>query len=77
MHKYISKVTTIGSDNGVSPGWHQAIIWTNAGILLIQILATTLSKILSSCIFIQQYAFENVVCEMVAFLFRPQCVNAC
>ena len=30
----ISKLTT-GSDNGMSPGQHQAIIWTNAGILLI------------------------------------------
>ena len=25
----------IGSDNGLSPGQRQAIIWTNAGILLI------------------------------------------
>ena len=25
----------IGSDNGLSPGRRQAIIWTNAGILLI------------------------------------------
>ena len=24
----------IGSDNGLSPGQHQEIIWTNAGILL-------------------------------------------
>ena len=31
----VSKQTTIGSDNGLSPGRHQAIIWTNAGILLI------------------------------------------
>ena len=27
--------TSIGSDNGLSPGRHQAVIWTNAGILLI------------------------------------------
>ena len=27
--------TIIGSDNGLSPGWRQAIIWTNWGILLI------------------------------------------
>ena len=25
----------IGSDNGLSPIWHQVIIWTNAGILSI------------------------------------------
>ena len=35
MLKGISKLTTIGSDDGLSPGWHQAIIRTNAGILLI------------------------------------------
>ena len=29
-----SKLTSIGSDNGSSPGRRQAIIWTNAGILL-------------------------------------------
>ena len=30
----------IGSDNGLSPDRHQAIIWTNAGILLIGPLRT-------------------------------------
>ena len=34
-HICISKLTIIGSDNGLSPGRRQAIIWTNAGILLI------------------------------------------
>ena len=34
-HKCVSKLTIIGSDNGLSPGRRQAIIWTNAGILLI------------------------------------------
>ena len=33
-----SKLTIIGSDNGLSPGRHQAIILTNAGILLTEIL---------------------------------------
>ena len=32
MHIYINKLTIIGSDNGLPPGWRQAIIWTNAGI---------------------------------------------
>ena len=31
----VSKLTGIGSDNGLSPGRRQAIIWTNAGIVLI------------------------------------------
>ena len=28
---------------------------------------------LNSYIFIQENAFENVVCEMLAILFQPQC----
>ena len=35
MHICISNLTITGSDNGLSPGWHQAITWTKAGILLI------------------------------------------
>ena len=31
-HIYVSNLTIIGSDNGLSPGRRQAIIWTNAGI---------------------------------------------
>ena len=29
----------------------------------------------NSYIFIQENAFENVVCEMVAISSRPQCIN--
>ena len=35
---YIGNLTIIDSDNGLSPGRRQAIIWTNAGILLFWIL---------------------------------------
>ena len=45
-HICVSKLTIIGSDNGLSPGWRQAIIWTNAGILLIGTLRTNFSEIL-------------------------------
>ena len=45
-HICISKLTTIGSDNGLSPSRRQAIIWTNAGLLLIGPLGTNLSEIL-------------------------------
>ena len=34
MHICIGTLTIIGSDDGLSPGQRQAIIWTNAGILL-------------------------------------------
>ena len=36
----------IGSDNGLSPGLRQAIIWVNVEILLIGPLGTTLGEIL-------------------------------
>ena len=35
----------IGSDNVLSPCRHQAIIWSNAGILLIGHLGTNISEI--------------------------------
>ena len=42
----ISIFTIIGSDNGLLPGQHQAIIWANAGILLIGSLGTNFSEII-------------------------------
>ena len=45
-HLCISKLTIIGSDNGLSPDRAQAIIWTNAGLLLIGPLGTNFSEIL-------------------------------
>ena len=77
MHICISKLTSIGSDNGLSPGRRQAIIWTNAGILLIGPLGTNFSEIFNwnSDIFFQENALESVVCEMAAILSQPQCVT--
>ena len=45
-HICISKLTIIGSDNGLSPSHRQAIIWTNAGILWIGPLRTKFCEIL-------------------------------
>ena len=45
MHICVGKLTIIGSDYGLSPGQRQAIIWTNAGILLIWPLETNFSEI--------------------------------
>ena len=44
-HICVSNLTIIGSDNGLSPGRRQAIIWTNAGILLIGPLEINFSEI--------------------------------
>ena len=45
-HICVGKLTLIGSDKGLSPGRRQAIIWTNAGILLRYPLGTNFSEIL-------------------------------
>ena len=45
-HIRMSKPTIIGSDNGLLPGAHQAIIWTNARILLTEPLGKNFSGIL-------------------------------
>ena len=49
----------IGSSNGLSPGRHQAITGTNAGLLSIGLLGTSFSEIwnFNSVLFIQENAF--------------------
>ena len=44
-HKCVGNLTIIGSDNGLSPGRRQAIIWTNVRILLFGPLETNCSEI--------------------------------
>ena len=58
----VMKLTIIGSESGLSPGRRQAIIWTNAGILLIGPLGTNVKWNFNrnSYIFIQENPFENV-----------------
>ena len=43
----VNKQIILDSDDGLSPGWRQAIIWTNDGILSIRTLETNFSEILS------------------------------
>ena len=79
MHVWISKWTIIGSaDNGLSPGRHQAIFWTNTGILSMGHLGTNFNEISlkKSYIFIQENPFENVVWKMVAILSWPLLLQA-
>ena len=71
-HICISKLTIIGSDNGLLPGQRQAIIWTNVGILLIGPLGTNSSEIL---IEIGIFSLKKMYLEMAAILSRPQFVN--
>ena len=76
-HIYVSKLPTIGSDNGLSPGRRQAIIWTNAGNIVDWTLMNKLQwNFNRNCkTFVQENAFESVVCEMATMFSRPQCVN--
>ena len=56
-HINVSKLTTIGSDNGLLPDWCQAIIWTNAGILLAGHLGTYFCEILTE---IHTFSFKKM-----------------
>ena len=60
-HICVRKLTIIGSDNVLSPGRRQAIIWTNAGILLIGPLGTNFSEIL---IEIQTFSMKKMHLKM-------------
>ena len=71
-HICVAKLTTIGSDNGLSPGRRQAIIWTIAGILLIGPLETNFSEIL---IGIQTFSFKKMHLKMSSAKWRPSCLG--
>ena len=60
-HICVGKLTIIGSDNGLSPERRQAIIWTNAGILLIGPLRTNFNEIL---IEIQTFSLKKIRLKM-------------
>ena len=69
-HICVSKLTTIGSDNGLSPGRRQAIIWTNAVILTIRTLGTNFSDILSE---IRAFSLKKMHLKMSSAKWRPFC----
>ena len=62
----------IGSDNSLSPGRRQAIIWINAGILLTGPLATNFNGIL---IKIYTLSFSEMHLLMSPAKWRPFCVG--
>ena len=71
-HICVSKLTNIGSDNGLSPGRRQAIIWTNAGILLIWPLGTNFSEI---SIDIHTFSLKKIHFKMSSGKLRPFCLG--
>ena len=67
----VSKLT-IGSDNGLSPGRRQAIIWTNDGILLIRTFQTHFSEMVSK---IHTFSFKKMHFKMSPGKWWPSCLG--
>ena len=72
MHICVSKLTIIGSDNGLLPGQSQAIIWTNAGMLLIRTLGTNLSEVSSEN---HTFSFKKMHLNMLCVKWRQFCLS--
>ena len=72
MHICASKLTINGSDNGLSPSRRQAIIWTNAVILLIGSLGTNFSKIL---IVMYTFSLKKMHLKMSSEKWQPSCLG--
>ena len=71
-HICVSKLTSVGSDNGLSPGRREAIIWTNAEILLIGPLGKNLSEIL---IGIRTFWFQKMRLKVSSGKLQPFCLG--
>ena len=71
-HICVSKLIIIPPDNGLSPGQRQAIIGTNAGIMLIWTVGTNFSEILSE---IRTFSFKKTYLNMSSAKWRPFCLG--
>ena len=71
-HICISKLAIIGSDNGLLPERHQAIIWTNAGRVLIRPLGTNVNEILFE---IHMFSFKKLHFKMSSAKWHPLCLG--
>ena len=71
-HICVSKQTSIGSDNGLSPGRRQAIIWTNAGVSSIGPLGANFSENLNE---ILTFSFKKMRLKVSSAKWRPFCLG--
>ena len=71
-HICVGKLTIIGSDNGLSPDRRQAIIWINAGILLIGPLGTNFSEFLIEILI---FPFKKMRFKVSSAKRRPFCLS--
>ena len=72
MHICVIKLAIIDSDNGLSPGQSQAIIWTSAGILLIGTLGANFSELLSE---IHAFSFQKIRLKTSSAKWWPFCLG--
>ena len=72
MHIWVGKLYIIGSDNGLSPGRRQAIIWTKAGLLLTGSLGTNFNEILSK---ILTFSFKKICLNVSSAKWWPFCLG--
>ena len=72
MHICVSDLTSIGSDNGLSPGRRQAIIRTNAGILLTRPLGTNFSEFLVEILL---FSFNKMRLKVSSVKRQPFCLS--
>ena len=71
-HTCVSNLTIIASDNGLSPGLSQAIIWSTAGIFLIRPLGTNLPEIL---IAIHIFSLKKIHLKLPSAKRQPFCLG--
>ena len=69
---WVMHISVIGSDNGLSPGRRQAIIWTKAGTSSIDPLGTKFSEIL---IEIHTFSFKKMHLKMLSAKLWPFCLG--
>ena len=72
MHICVSKLTIIGSNNGLSPDRYQAIIWTSVGILFIGPLGTNFNEIF---IKIHTFSLNKIHLKMSPGKRQPYCLG--
>ena len=69
-HMYVSKLTSIGSNSGLSSGRRQTIISTSAGIVLIGPNLSQWNFDQNTQIFIHENSSKLIVCESAGIVFR-------
>ena len=72
MHICVGNLTIIGSDNDLSPGRRQAIIWTNDVILWFRPLGTNFSEILIEFL---TFWFKKMRLNVSFAKWRPFCLG--